>query len=193
MINSLPKKFPIVLIILLALFTFWVDKTVRQPTREQEQGPESNPDYIMENFSTYRVDHIREKHEKLLAEKMLHYVANSPHELDITYFEQPRLINSKVNKPGMRVRADKANMSGDDDIHLNGNVKVVRYDVGGKETTMTTSYLHINRDNDISKTNKPATIIQNNTIINTVGIEIDNNTHIIHLLSDVKFVHDKIR
>ena len=188
MINSLPNKFPIILIILLALFTFWVDKTVRQPTKEQEQGPERNPDYIMENFSTYRVDHIREKHEKLLAEKMLHYVAN-----DATYFEQPRLINSKMNKPGMRVRADKANMSGDDDIHLNGNVKVIRYDVGGKETTMTTSYLHINRDNDISKTNKPATIIQNNTIINTVGIEIDNNTHIIHLLSDVKFIHDKIR
>ena len=167
---------------------FWVDKTVRQPTREQEQGPEKNPDYIMENFSTYRVDHIREKHEKLLAEKMLHYVANNA-----TYFEQPRLMNSKMNKPGMRVRADKANMSGDDDIHLNGNVKVVRYDAGGKETTMTTSYLHINRDDDISKTNKPATIIQSNTIINTVGIEIDNNTHIIHLLSDVKFIHDKIR
>ena len=188
MINSLPNKFPIILIILLALFTFWVDKTVRQPTKEQEQGPERNPDYIMENFSTYRVDHIRKKHEKLLAEKMLHYVANNA-----TYFEQPRFINSKMNKPGMRVRADKANMSGDDDIHLNGNVKVIRYDVGGKETTMTTSYLHINRDNDISKTNKPATIIQNNTIINTVGIEIDNNTHIIHLLSDVKFIHDKIR
>jgi len=188
MINSLPNKFPIILIILLALFTFWVDKTVRQPTKEQEQGPERNPDYIMENFSTYRVDHIRKKHEKLLAEKMLHYVAN-----DATYFEQPRLINSKMNKPGMRVRADKANMSGDDDIHLNGNVKVIRYDVGGKETTMTTSYLHINRDNDISKTDKPATIIQSNTIINTVGIEIDNNTHIIHLLSDVKFIHDKIR
>ena len=188
MTNSLPKKFPIILIILLALFTFWVDKTVRQPTSEKEQEPERNPDYIMENFSTYQVDHIREKHEKLIAEKMLHYVAN-----DTTYFEQPRLINSKVNKPEMWVRADKANMSGDDDIHLNGNVKVIRYDAGGKETTMTTSYLHINRDDDISKTNKPATIIQSNTIINTVGIEIDNNTQIIHLLSDVKFVHDKIR
>ena len=188
MINSLPNKFPIILIILLTLFTLWLDKTVRQPTTEQEQDPEKNPDYIMENFSTYQVDHIRKKHEKLLAEKMLHYVANNA-----TYFEQPRFINSKMNKPGMRVRADKANMSGDDDIHLNGNVKVIRYDVGGKETTMTTSYLHINRDNDISKTDKPATIIQSNTIINTVGIEIDNNTHIIHLLSDVRFIHDKIR
>ena len=188
MINSLPKKFPIIIIIIIALFTFWIDKTVRQPTKELEKDLQNNPDYIMENFSTYQVDHIREKHEKLLAEKMLHYVAN-----DTTYFEQPRLINSKVDKLEMRVRADKANMSGEDDIHLNGNVKVVRYDAGGGETIMTTSYLHINRDDDISKTNKPATIIQNNTIINTVGIEFDNNTHIIHLLSDVKFVHDKIR
>ena len=188
MINSLPNKFPIILIILIALFTFWIDKTVRKPPKELEKNLQNNPDYIMENFSTYRVDHMREKHEKLLAEKMLHYVAN-----DTTYFEQPRLINSKVDKPEMRVRADKANMSGEDDIHLNGNVKVVRYDAGGEETTMTTSYLHINRDDDISKTNKPTTIIQSNTIINTVGIEIDNNTQIIYLLSDVKFVHDKIR
>ena len=188
MIDGLPKKFPIILIISLAAFTFWVDKTVRQPAREQEQSPERNPDYIMENFSTYQVDHIRDKHEKLLAEKMLHYVADGA-----TYFEQPRLINSNVNKPEMRVRADTANMSGDDDIHLNGNVKVIRYDAGGEKTTMTTNYLHINRDDDISETNKPTTITQSNTIINTVGIEIDNNTHIIHLLSDVKFIHDKIR
>ena len=188
MINSLPNKFPIILIILLALFTFWVDKTVRQPTGEQEKEPRSNPDYIMEDFSTYRMDHISGKHQKLLAEKMLHYLAN-----DTTYLEQPRLINSKIGKPEMRVRADRANMSGDEDIHLNGNVKVIRYGESEEETTMVTSYLHINRDNDIGKTNKPVTITQDNTIINAVGMEIDNGTQVIHLLSEVKFVHDKIR
>ena len=69
MINSLPNKFPIILIILLALFTFWVDKTVRQPTREQEQDPERNPDYIMENFSTYRVDPYTQKTRKTFSRK----------------------------------------------------------------------------------------------------------------------------
>ena len=188
MINSLPNKFPIILIILLALFTFWVDKTVRQPTREKEKDPRSNPDYVMEDFSAYSMDHISGAHQKLFAERMLHYVANNT-----TYLEQPRLINSKTGTPEMRVRADRANMSGDEDIYLNGNVKVVRYDEGGEETTMVTSSLHIIPDDDIAKTNEPVTIIQDNTIINAVGMEIDNGAQIIHLLSEVKFVHDKVR
>jgi len=188
MINGLPNKFPIILIILLALFTFWVDKTVRQPTREQEQDPQSNPDYIMEDFSAYSVYHISGVHQKLFAEKLLHFVAN-----DTTYLEQPRLVNSKTGKPEMRIRADRARMFGDEDIYLNGNVKVVRYDEGGEETTMVTSSLHINPDDDIAKTNEPVTIIQDNTIINAVGMEIDNGAQIIHLLSEVKFVHNKVR
>lgn len=188
MINSLPNKFPIILIILLALFTFWADKTVRQQTKEQEKDPQSNPDYIIENFSAYSVDHISGAHRKLFAEKMLHFIGN-----DTTYLEQPRLIYSKTGAPEMRVRADRANMSGDEDIYLNGNVKVVRYGEGGEETTMVTSFLHINTDDGVAKTNEPVTITQNNTIINAVGMEIDNDAQIIYLLSEVKFVHDKIR
>ena len=188
MINSLPNKIPIILIVLLALFTFWVDKAVRQPIKGQEKDLRSNPDYVMEDFSAYSMDHISGAHQKLFAEKMLHYVAN-----DTTYFEQPRLINSKTGTPELRLRADRANMSGDEDIYLNGNVKVVRYDEGGEETTMVTSSLHIIPDDDIAKTNEPVTIIQDNTIINAVGMEIDNSAQIIHLRSEVKFVHDKVR
>jgi len=188
MINRLPNRLPIILIILLALFTFWVDKAVRQPTKEQEKDLRSNPDYVMEDFSAYSVDHISGAHQKLFAKRMQHYVANNT-----TYLEQPRLVNSKTGTPKMRVRADRANMSGDEDIYLNGNVKVVRYGEDGEETTMVTSSLHIIPDDDIAKTNKPVTIIQDNTIINAVGMEIDNGAQIIHLLSEVKFVHDKIR
>jgi len=67
MINSLPNKFPIILIVLLALFTFWVDKAVRQPTKGQEKAPRSNPDYIMEDFSAYSVNHISGAHQILFA------------------------------------------------------------------------------------------------------------------------------
>jgi len=188
MINSLPNKIPVILIIFLTLFTFWVDKAVRQPTKGQEKDPQSNPDYVMNDFSAYSVNHISGAHQQLFAKKMLHYVANNT-----TYFEQPRLINSRTDTPEMRVRAERANMSGDEDIYLNGNVKVVRYGEGEKETTMVTSSLHVIPDDDIAKTNRPVTIIQDNTIINAVGMEIDNSTQIIHLLSEVKFVHDKIR
>ena len=188
MINSLPNKIPVILIIFLTLFTFWVDKAVRQPTIGQEKDQQSNPDYVMNDFSAYSVDHISGAHQQLFAKRMLHYVTNNT-----TYFEQPRLINSRTDIPEMRVKADRANMSGDEDIYLNGNVKVVRYGEGGKETTMVTSSLHVIPDDDIAKTNEPVTIVQDNTIINAVGMEIDNSTQIIDLLSEVKFVHNKVR
>lgn len=188
MINSLPNKLPIILIIILAIFTFLVDKTVRQPTKWQKKDLLSNPDYVMENFSAYSVNHHKGTHQNLFSRKMLHYVDN-----ETTYFEQPRLIYSKIGSPEMRVRADRASMSSDKDIYLNGNVKVIRYSEGEDITTMTTSYLHVIPDNDIAKTEEPVTIIQDNTIINAVGMKIDNNDQVIYLLSEVKFVHNKIR
>ncbi len=187
MINRLSNKAPIVLIILLALFTFWVDKSVRQPTTEQDRYPRRNPDYVIENFSAISVNHSSGTHQKLSAKKMVHYVHN-----ETSYLEQPRLITSKAGTPDMRVRADRANLIGNKDIYLNGNVKVLRHDKGKEKMTMVTSFLHIIPDDNIVKTDKPITILQANTIINAVGMELDNDAQIIHLLSEVKFVHDKI-
>lgn len=189
MINNLPTKFPLILIILLAVFTFWVDKAVRKPSTGQDSSPQRDPDYVIENFSTLSVNHSNGLHQTLSAKKMLHYLDN-----DNTYLEQPRLINAKAGTPDMRIRADRANLtSNNDDVYLNGNVKVLRHDNGDGETIMTTSFLHIVPDDNFAKTDKPVTIIEANTIINAVGMEFDNNTQVIRLLSEVKFVHDKTR
>jgi len=53
--------------------------------------------------------------------------------------------------------------------------------------------LHIVPNDNIAKTDKPVTITEANTIINAVGMEYDDDTQIIRLLSKVKFVHDKTR
>ena len=189
MINSLPTKFPLVLIILLAVFTFWLDKAVRQPSAKQDIHPRHGPDYVIENFSALSVNHSKGLHQTLSAKKMLHYLDN-----DTTYLEQPRLINVKAGIPDMRIRADRANLtSNNNDVYLHGNVKVLRHDNGEGETTMVTSFLHIVPDDNIAKTDKPVTITEANTIINAVGMEFDDNTQIIRLLSEVKLVHDKVR
>lgn len=189
MMSSLPTKFPLVLIILLAIFTFWIDKAVRQPFIEQDDYTHRDPDYVIENFSALSVNHTNGLHQTLSAEKMLHYLDN-----DTTYLEQLRLINVKPGMPDMRVRADRANLTANtDDVFLNGNVKVIRHDKNDGETTLTTSFLHVVPDDNFAKTDKSVTIIEANTIINAIGMELDNNSQIIRLLSEVKFVHDKTR
>ena len=189
MINSLPTKFPLVLIILLAIFTFWIDKAVRQPSTEQGDYADREPDYTIENFSALSVNHTNGLHQTLSAKKMLHYLDN-----DTTYLEQPRLINAQPGEPDMRVWADRANMTANsDDVFLNGNVKVTRHDKNDGEITLTTSFLHVIPDDNFAKTDKSVTIIEANTIINSIGMELDNNSQIIRLLSEVKFIHDKTR
>jgi len=189
MINILPTKFPIVLIILLAVFTFWLDKAVWPPSTGQDGDPRRDPDYVIENFSALSVNHSSGVHQTLSAKKMLHYLDN-----DTTYLHQPRLVNVKPGMPDTRVRADRAILSSNnDDVYLRGNVKVLRHDNGEGETTMVTSFLHIVPDDNIAKTDKPVTITEANTIINAVGMEFDDNTRIIRLLSEVKLVHDKVR
>ena len=188
MINSLPTKFPMVLIILLAVFTFWLDKTVRPPSTGQDGDPRRNPNYVIENFSALIVNHSNGVHQTLSAEKMLHYLDN-----DTTYLEQPRLINARPGMPIIRVRADRANLSSNNDVYLRGNVKVLRHNKGEGKMTMVTSFLHIVPNDNIAKTDKPVTITEANTIINAVGMEYDDDTQIIRLLSKVKFVHDKTR
>lgn len=189
MINGMPTKFPLVLIILLAIFTFWIDKAVRQPSTEQGDYAHRDPDYVLENLSALSVNHTNGLHQTLSAKKMSHYLDN-----DTTYLEQPRLINAQPGKPDMRVRADRANLTANsDDVFLNGNVKVMLHDKNDRETTMTTSFLHVVPDDNFAKTDKFVTIIEANTIINSIGMEIDNNSQIIRLLSEVEFIHDKTR
>ena len=61
-------------------------------------------------------------------------------------------INTESQKPVMRVKADKARLSGEgENVYLMGNVRVLRGEDSDK-ITMKTSYLHLIPDENIAKT-----------------------------------------
>lgn len=190
MTNYLLSRLPLVLLVLLAVLTFWLNQSVKAPSPAQDEGLGRVPDYMMENFSATRMDLDGVTRHVLSAKKMLHYPDD-----DTTDLEQPRFINTQPGKPALQVDADQAKMSSNgEDIYLTGNVKVLRMAGKGRgETTMNTSFLHIVPDDDIAKTDKPVVITEANAVIKAVGMEISNRTQVTRLLSQVRVVHDKAR
>ena len=190
MTSRLPTWFPLVLLTLLATLTFWLDRAVQPSAPARDGSSRHDPDYVIENFSATRMGLDGAPRYTLSAKKMLHYPDD-----DTTHLEQPRFVNTEPAKPALRAKADQAKLSSNgENIYLTGNVVVLKEAGNGQDrTTMTTSYLHIIPDEDIIKTDKAATITGEKSVINTVGMVVNNRARIMQLLSRVRIVHDKVR
>ncbi len=181
MFNHLRPSVLLVILVLLALLTFWVTNAVVPTTSKNGNGVNQNPDYIIENLSGIRANHESTVQRNFSAKKLLHYLDG-----DVTHMENPYFINTEIQKPVMRLKADKAQLLGEgENVYLMGNVRVLRGEDSDK-ITMKTSYLHLIPDENIAKTDKTVVFSRKNTTINAIGLELDNHTGIVQLLSRVR-------
>lgn len=179
MINNFFR--PSVLLVLLALFTFWVTSAIVPTMTNLESGVHQEPDYIIENFSGVRTNHENTVQRVFSAKRLLHYLDG-----DVTYLENPYFINKESHKPVMRVKAAKARLSGNgENVYLIGDVTVLRGEDSDK-ITMMTNYLHLIPDENIAKTDETVVFSRKNTTINAIGLELNNHTGIVQLLSRVR-------
>ena len=181
MFNHLRPSVLLAILVLLALLTFWVTNAVVPTTSNQGNGLNQKPDYIIDNLSGIRANHESAVQRNFSAKKLLYYLDG-----DETYMDNPYFVNTESQKPVMRVKADKAQLIGEgENVYLTGNVKVLRGDDSDK-ITMQTSYLHLIPDENIAKTDKTVVFSRKNTTINAIGLELDNHTGIVQLLSRVR-------
>src|SRR5712664_487665 len=76
---------------------------------------------------------------------------------------------------------------GGDEVFFNGDVQVVRSAYASNaELGMFTSFLHVIPDKDLAKTDKPVRMVEGNSTASSVGLEFDNRSRQIKLLSEVK-------
>ncbi len=181
MFNHLRPSVLLIMLVLLALLTFWITNAVVPTMTNQGSDTHQKPDYIIENLSGIRANHESTVQRNFSAKKLLHYLDG-----DVTHMESPYFTNMESQKPVMRVKADKARLLGEgENVYLTGNVKVLRGEDNDK-ITMMTSYLHLIPDENIAKTNKTVVFSRKNTTISAIGLELDNHTGIVQLLSRVK-------
>jgi lipopolysaccharide export system protein LptC len=189
MISRSALFFPIVLAIMLALLTFWINQTVEEQGPKLDGSNRHDPDYSMHNFVTTQTDALGQLRYILAATEMLHYPDD-----DSTVLQRPRFTQYTVNKPYTQIEGLRGYISSNgEEVELVDNVKVVRQAFEGKgEMQVLTEKLWIFPKKDLVKTNAPVTIKQApKTVITAVGMVYDKKAQTVTLLDRVKVHYER--
>lgn len=166
----------------LALFTFWLERTVR----EDERHPSfrrHDPDYVIDNFTVTSFDRDGNPESTLAAAKMLHYPDD-----DTTELLAPRVVHSRPDKPRVSLSAERGALSSDgEEIFLFGNVLMIRETGAATEPArVQTTFLHVVRSRALVRTDREVEIIEKGRFLSGRGMEYNNDTQQLVL-------HDRVR
>lgn len=181
--DRLTLWFPAGLLVLLAMLSFWLDRTVQPPQPKNDGSSRHDPDYTVENFTSTRMGMDGLPHHTLTAARMVHYPDD-----DSTHLDGPHFTRFESGMAPIHIQSTKGLLSKEGEhAHFTGNVVVTRDAFGGKSAlTLTTSYLHVIPDKDLALTDKPVNIRDAHTNVDAVGLELNNKTHVMKLFSHVK-------
>jgi lipopolysaccharide export system protein LptC len=181
---------PVLMLLLLAALTWWLDSKVQPLEPKRDGSSRHDPDYILENFTTTHMSEGGMPRYVLTAKKMVHYPDD-----DTTHLETPVLRHIEEGKPEINITANRALLSsGGEDAYFFDNVNVVRQpDQKYGELRLVTSFLHVIPDQDLAKTDKPVTLTNPHSIVTAVGLELNSDTQVLKLLSNVKGHYDNPR
>ena len=179
---SFTRLFPLLLMLALALLTFWLERAARI-----EQGHPSlrrhDPDYIVQNFRIVSYGATGASESMLSARKMVHYPDD-----DSTELLAPRALQTKVGEAPMTLTAERGALSQDgEDTFLYDNVLLVRSAIPKlPEMRMQTSFLHIVRSRSLVRTDKEIAIREDGRYLTGRGMEYDNGARLLQIRSNVR-------
>jgi lipopolysaccharide export system protein LptC len=184
--DRLGALFPFLLLASLAGLTFWLDQAVQLPAPTSGVVKRHDPDYFVDGLTAVRMNTQGKVSYTLSADKMLHYPDD-----DTTRLTKPRWVSLGEGKAPVTITAEQALLSSNgENVYFEDNVRVVR-EPSGKQSRLLleTNFLHVIPDQDIAKTDRPVRITDANTVVNAVGLELNSETRILKLLSNVKGVY----
>ncbi len=113
----------------------------------------------------------------------MHYPDDNSATLDF-----PEFTHFDPETAPLTMRADQGQVSHNgEDAYFTGNVLVRRHAYADqKEMTLQTSYLHVIPDKDLAKTDREVTLTSGNSMVKSVGLEFNNATRSLKLLSQVR-------
>lgn len=174
--------FPLALMAVLALVSFWLERAVH------EQAPQvapvrHDPDYIVDDFTIQKFDPQGIAESTLSAAKMVHFPDD-----DSTELVDPHVVQSKPNEPRMTVTANRGLVSQDgSDVFLYGDVVLVRDATASRPAaSMRTTFLHIARGGSLVVTDREVAITEDDRSLSGRGMEYDNRSGDLLLRHDVR-------
>ena len=174
---------PLILLALLATMSFWLDRKVQPPAHRPDGSTRHDPDFVIEGFSAVKMNPDGTRRYALAAKRMVHFPDDNS-----TQLELPRLVYFDYQRAPVTIRSETAEaMQGGDDVFFRGDVQIIRSAYASNaELGVFTSFLHVIPDKDLAKTDKPVRMVEGNSTASSVGLEFNNATREIKLLSEVK-------
>jgi len=164
--------FPLVMLLLLAALTLWLNRVIQADT---PRGPQRHdPDYWVERFEVRRFDIDGKLQHTVVADKLLHYPDN-----DTTIVTTPHLTYHQ--QPPTEIFARTAYIGRDGkEVDLVDDVRVIRHGALGDSprTLLETRTLKVFPDDERGTTNDPVVITQGKSIMRGTGLDIDNRSGI---------------
>ena len=179
---STTRLFPLVLMLALALLSFWLERTARE--QPAQSAPRSHdPDYSVEQFSVTDFSRAGAPASTLSAAKMVHYPDD-----DSTALVAPRLVQEKPDQPRLTLSADRGLLSQDgEEAFLYDNVLLVREALAeAPEARMQTSFLHLVRARSLVRTDREVRISERGRSLVGWGMEYDNESRQLSLHARVR-------
>ncbi len=174
---------PILLLAGLAGLTYWLDQKVQPSGPIRDGSQRHDPDFVVDNFTATRMTVDGNPRYSISAKRMLHYPDDTDTELEL-----PQLTHYSETEAPATIRANKGLVSGNgEDAYFIGDVLLHRAAFADQEEmSMATSYLHVIPDEDLAKTDKEVTLTRGNSTLKAVGLEFNNETRELKLLSHVR-------
>ena len=179
---SATRLFPLLLMLALALLTFWLERTVREEPAPPPQRSH-DPDYVVERFSITDFDRAGSAVSALSAAKMEHFPDDGSTEL-----LAPRVVQSRPGQPRLALSADRGKLSQDgEEVFLYDHVLMVREGASGTpESRMQTSFLHVVRARSVVRTDREISIAEGARSIVGRGMEYNNESRQLSLHAQVR-------
>jgi len=180
--ERLSGLFPLVLMVLLAALTYWLDQVVQSPAASPNSLLRHDPDYVVDQLLATRMDTEGKIKNTLRTVKLLHFPDD-----DTTELEGPRFISYAKGAPLTITSKSGLVSSNGENVYFRDNVRVVRAPDGEKsELVLDTEYLHVLPDDNIAKTDRAVTVTDANMVIRAVGMEMNNETRVLKLNAQVR-------
>jgi lipopolysaccharide export system protein LptC len=169
---SSARLFPLLLMLTLALLTFWLERlTQEEPPRPAPRR--HDPDFIIEGFTLTEFGADGKPATTLSAAKMTHFPDDGSTEL-----VAPRAVQTRPGEPRLRLSADRGTLTQDgNELLLFDNVLVVRDNTAGaEESRLRTSFLHLVGPRSLVRTDREVEYTAPGRSLRGRGMEYDNTT-----------------
>ena len=185
--DKLTAALPLILVGMVVAFTFWLDH-LAQPVRPGTGGASRHdPDYMVDGLSAIRMNESGAASYTLSAVKMVHYPDDNT-----TLLTTPKLVSLGSAKAPVTITAHQAVVSTNGEhVYFQDDVRVTRSAFGdSSELVMRTAFLHVMPDDSLAMTDRTVTITDAATTVTAVGLELNSETRVIKLLSNVRGTYD---